>query len=80
MDSLVLKSDSAVPLTCAPPSIAAWSADEVQHLEWTACNTLAAGFIKGKDVKIFVTMEYHLLKSASNYKRVTEGEVLTTVV
>ncbi len=79
IDSMALKSDSIVQLACTPPSITAWPADETKDLEWTACNTGASGSVKGKDVKLFLTMEYHILKSTSNYKRAAEGEILTTV-
>ena len=80
VDTISLRSDSVVQLTCTPPLITTWLADEIKDLEWTNCNTQAAGFIKGKDIKIFIAIEHHLIKSTSNYKRVAEGEVLTTVV
>ena len=80
IDSIVMSSDSVVKLVCIPPAITTWPNDEIEDFEWSSCNTQSAGFIAGKDGKIQFVFKYHILKSSSDYGRLVQGEVLTTVV
>ena len=66
----------------SPPSLpyANWAAGNITDFSWTSCNFGGAGLAKGDKIKILPKVDYYDSRAGVQYARVTEGEILLTLI
>lgn len=79
VDSISITNEASTPLACTAPTVTNWASDGIKSLQWTACNTAAAGIVKGEKAKAGISITYHTAKSSSAYAHTVLGEVFSTV-
>lgn len=78
--SLGTEATTAFSCTTAPSNPSNWNSGEIKDLAWSDCNAAAVGFTSGEKGKVLVRINFYDIKAGSNYSRIADGEVFTTVI
>src|SRR3989338_7453023 len=61
-------SETATAYSCTNPANPTnWASGAIIELQFTACNSATAGFVKGEKGKVLITIDYYTVRSGVNY-------------